>query len=347
MIEIATPYSEFMGAYALRTILCLLVAALITNSCTAGLLQRATSPVEEGIYAIALSPDGSSLAVSDNLGLHLYQTDTFQEVWFSSSDSPAWRLAFSPDGTKLASIASEKAILWDAWSGKRLRTLTWDAQPVDLRFSPDGSMLALADNSHVVTVWDAEMDEVISTTHMKVEGFRSGLVEVWSIAWSPNDTTLAAVLVWPNSGMTVWNAETGERLRVSQGHTCADSLVFSPSGAMLVSSWGGEVAVWDVQTAEQLYTLESVPHASSLAWSPDGTMLVLGISDGTVSWRDAETGEQLSTFTVLTSPMLSDGLALLPDGTTAISASRNEIVVWDIRTGERLRTLGDEDQALE
>jgi WD40 repeat protein len=338
----ATLFRTSQQVPKLRIVLCLLVAAFISCSCTAGLLPEATSTVEEAIYAAALSPDGSNLAVSDDRGLHLYRIDTFQEVWSSPSDNPAWRLAFSPDGTRLASIASGKATLWDAQSGKRLRTLTWDAQPVDLEFSPDGSMLALADGSYVVTVWDAEMDEVISTTHMEVEGFRSGPVDVWSVAWSPNDTTLAAVLVGPpgdNNGMAVWDAETGERLRVSQGYTCVDSLVFSPNGTMVASRLVGEVAVWDVQKGEQLHILESAPPVSSLVWLRNGDVLVLGTSSGIASMWDAKTGERQRTFKVLADAILLDGLALLPDGTTIVSASKHEIVVWDIRTGERLRTL--------
>jgi len=69
-------------------------------------------------------------------------------------------LAFSPDGTMLASAGgAERAIvLWDVESGERLRSLPHGDQIMAIAFSPDGRLLAAGGVDGRVTLWGIPAD---------------------------------------------------------------------------------------------------------------------------------------------------------------------------------------------
>ena len=78
--------------------------------------------VEEVTY----SPDGSLLAVGSNIGIWLYDTETFQELALLAGQMD-WihSLAFSPDGTILAGGSYDSTVrLWSVATGNLKATLT-------------------------------------------------------------------------------------------------------------------------------------------------------------------------------------------------------------------------------
>ena len=122
------------------------------------------------IVSLALSPDGTKLAVGGQQRVQLRDLRTGQLLWDRkvgrwlnvvtalafSPDGPVRGVAFSPDGTRLATASVDKtARVWDAASGAQLLQLTHGGPVRGVAFSPDGTRLATASGDKTARVWDA------------------------------------------------------------------------------------------------------------------------------------------------------------------------------------------------
>ncbi len=159
---------------------------------------------------------------------------------------------------------------------------------------------------------------------------------------------------WDNT-VRVWDAATGETLRVLKGHEDrVSSVAVTADGARIVSgSWDGTVRVWDAATGETLRVLKGHERAvTSVAVTADDARIVSGSEDKTVRVWDATTGETLRVLEGHESPVTS--IAVTTDGGRIVSGSGstrasgkadNTVRVWDAATGETLRVLeGHEDR---
>lgn len=114
------------------------------------------------------------------------------------------------------------------------------------------------------------------------------------------------------------------------------ALAFSPDGKQLASacsSFRGEeaITVWDVETGKVAKTLPGHRRATvnALAFSPAKPgLLVSGGTDDTVRLWDTSTGTNSATLKGLRGHVSS--LAFTPDGNTLVTASADEIALWDM-----------------
>ena len=146
--------------------------------------------------------------------------------------------------------------------------------------------------------------------------------------------------------LTVWDAETGQRLFAVKAHDGSVSAVaFSRDGSRLVTSRGayggpdpGEVKAWDPKTGEPLRTIDAGRGVARLALSPSGDRLYTGGFDEIAAW-DLTAGKKLRTFKE--HGKLVPALALSPDG-KQLAAGGPKVTVWDTSTGDRTASLKGE-----
>jgi WD40 repeat protein len=245
-----------------------------------GKLLRSFEGHKDAIYALALSPDGKTLATgSYDQKIKLWSLATGQEIKnLSGHNGCVYQLAFRPDGKILASASADRTVkLWNVASGERRETFSQSLKEVrTLAFSPDGKRL--------------------------YAGGADSRIRVWEISETAAETT--------NPLLQSKFAHEGAIL----------SLVFSRDGKTLISSAEDRtVKVWEPVQMKQLLMFELQPDwPPGLAFDDSGKVFV-GRLDGSITQYDLISGKALanaatSAGTIASKPSSERAANALPAG---------------------------------
>ncbi|MCK6625833.1 MAG: WD40 repeat domain-containing protein [Anaerolineae bacterium] len=223
-----------------------------------------------------------------------------------------------------------------------------------LAFSPDGITLLSGSATGVAQVWQISGCGGLAKECATLLDTLPGEVEVDSVAFSPDGTTVAIAVsrvltpgVWDDT-VRVWRRADGVLLHRLEGPRVAviscglfrNSVVFSPDGSLLASgSYDHAARLWRASDGTLLHSFEG--HAGavlSLAFSPDGAVLATASDDGTVKLWKVSTGELWQTFPGYLGAATS--VAFSPDGTFVASGEATGMVrLWQVTDGKMLHTF--------
>jgi WD40 repeat protein len=151
------------------------------------------------------------------------------------------------------------------------------------------------------------------------------------------------VLVYDHAAMTLWDVQTGERLRDYAGSF--QSAALSPDGQLIVttSDQAKTALVWDVATGDILRTLEAHRKPLNKAiFSPDGRTIVTISQDKTAITWDASTGRRRNSITGHEGSI--NQVVFSPNSELLLTASEDKNArLWSARTGRTLFNLKGHD----
>jgi WD40 repeat protein len=310
-----------------------------------------------GVYCVAFSPDGSSLAsgnVDGTVKLWDIATRT-RTATLTHSDTdlynpPAtvggtkswsiYSVAFSPDSSILASGNGDGTIgLWDVATQQGTATLPdintehWNSFASSVAFSPNGSILAASYDAPAVTLWNVAARSQLTTLAADTGWW------VYALAFSPDGSTLAtgngdndANAGRSDGVVQLWDvASRTKTATLTSTNSGPGSLAFSPDGAMLADVNGdGTITLWRVAARTSAATLTAASYgAKCVAFSPDGLTLASGNDDGTITLWDAAARTRAATLQT-GSHAVVHSVAFSPDGTT-LACGGTRLMVWKIR----------------
>jgi hypothetical protein len=251
------------------------------------------------VSALALSPDGSSLAVAlstpgsaGQLQIHKIGANSITptpDKILSGHKDAILAVAYSPNGKTVASAGYDRLIkLWDVSTGKEFLTLKDHSDAIyGLAFSPDGSLLASGAADRAVKVWDAATGKRLLTLAESTDW-------VYAVAWSPNGRHLAAAGV--DKSIRVWEVtrHAGKIVRSVFGHEGpVTRLIYSPDGATIFSLGEDRVVKsWNSATMLEKHVYDRQSDAVlAMALRADQKQVAVGRYDGALRLLDATTGK--------------------------------------------------------
>jgi WD40 repeat protein len=266
-------------------------------------------------------------------------------------------LAFAPDGRRLASSSwDNKVAIWQMDGVEPKEIARIDGSPSGIAFTADGTGLATGSPASKVVIWD------ISTDKPKVRCNLSGhKYRPFALRIAPGGKMLASgslepvLRLWKFEGNEpeIWAALANEEAP-SLG---ISSLSFSGKGKLLAagSSVGKQtLRIWDVSgnvvdertlPATQARTVEFSPAAPILAFAGEDAVIHLW----SVAGAQPKELRTLKGHKAATKPPAIKALAFTPSGAVlASSGADRRLMLWDAKTGEKLRDwqLLDEVRAL-
>jgi WD40 repeat protein/membrane-bound lytic murein transglycosylase len=246
---------------------------------------RAIEREGERVHGLAVSPDGSRIAVIDSGGtVELREAASGRVERRIPPRAGAWAAdaAFSPDGRRLAIARSDgTAAVIDVATGVERLALAGHGDAVAavaVAAGPDGSRIATAGPDRIVRLWDADSGRALAA-------FRGHGGNVRALAFGPGARWV--VSAGEDGTARVWETSTvtSRRVVTLRGHSAGVTAVaFAADGATLATAGADRtVCLWDVEAGVQRLRLEG--HSDgvfSVAISPDGRRLASASLDRTV-----------------------------------------------------------------
>ncbi len=239
-------------------------------------------------------------------------------------------LQFSSDSRFLASADGLTARMWDLRSGRlaappfKVREET--PRKILVELSPDGQWLAAASTySTYAQIWNAHTG-IPRTGRLSTRGL------VCSLHFSPDNRHLATGSF--NGEARVWDAETGQCLKVFTHTNDLCSARFSPDGTKIVTASRDKTArIWDVSTGRQTRLLEHQDGVWFAQFSRDGNSIVTTSGDNAARVWDARTGRPRTPPIAHKAEVLRAEFS--PDSQRIVTTSSDTTArIWSAETGQ-------------
>ena len=315
-----------------------LLSDLLRAPAVTGVMQG-----ESEMLAIAVSPDGRTLAVGDSeAGLLFFDARTYERI---GEPLPVRggveSVAYSPDGHTVAfGGADERIRLIDARTRKQLAVArvsgAWFLPR--MAFTKDGSQLVVVvkgGSGDSISVRDAASLEATGPP-IEPKGFAGTYVgngyQPPGFALTPDGRS--AVIASDEDELVWWDIRSRTPTRRLKIGTGQHALALSPDGRTAAVGIDRGLQLVDTRSGAVLTAARAHGGAPSwLLFSPDGETVVSTSLDGTVALWDAESATLRETLRghsrAVQQPVFS------PDGETLFTASHDETAIaWDIG-GER------------
>jgi WD40 repeat protein len=313
---------------------------------------------------VAFSPDGQTLAFSDDFDVFLWDWRNDREMpRFAGHNREVTALCFAPDGSTLCSASRDGTIrVWDAKACKELGVLRGHTTGVKaLSLSPAGRTLASGGMDGCVRLWELQTrKEIKQLVHTKVSymvimndgkwvvpsdtgipGTGSG--EVWCLAFSPDGKSLVSAdrgMAGTGGKVRLWDWQAGKEIHCLAGQEGAHCLAFTRNGKALTVGFHGRVSTYAMNSGKDLGKTFAAHHADvdSLAYLRDGSLFTVGRVDGLMPhvarlWNPS-TAEKLRELAV--GNCYTSTMAVSADSRLVAVACETRIHVWETSTWEKI-----------
>jgi WD40 repeat protein len=308
-------------------------------------LVRTLKGHTKNVTCIDMTPDGK-LAISGS-------RDRTLRVW-NLQDGECLRtleghtdevtsVSITPDGKLAISGGDDNALrVWDLELWECVRTLRGHNHHLRANgvcVTSDGRMAVSLSNDGIFRVWDLERYtcRAFNTNDDSAYSryFAKGLVT--RVCITPDGRI--ALSKSTGGALSMWNLETGKRLKMLIGHTSPVTCVYvTPGGRIAISgSDDNTLRLWDLERGKCLRILEGhTGRITSVSLTPDCRLVFSGSDDGNLRIWDLTSGIHR---TIAKNHGSINILCVTPDGRLAVSGTDNGMLqVWNLENGDSHRS---------
>jgi len=300
--------------------------------------RMASLPCDDAVHAVTFSPDGESLATATDAGVAVWDVATHESRATIELEDGASCLAWAP-GRIAAGSHDGRIYVIDPENGDVLQELAGHDDPVTgVVFAP-GDRIVSSSFDKTVRVWDPESGRAVTVLQGHDEA-------VLALDCDRRGQRIVSASI--DGTLRLWALDGGGAVLTLRGdEDFLSAVAFLPgTGTVAASSAGhGEIRVWDAATGREVrYIAERGGGLSSVTASRDGKWILAGGAEDAVGRiHDAASGELVHELRGHTASITC--VALSPDGARAATGSAdNAVRLWDVATGEPLRTLAADDR---
>ncbi|KAG1849913.1 WD40-repeat-containing domain protein [Suillus subalutaceus] len=247
-----------------------------------------------GIYALALSPNGKTIACGREDGTVQRWTtngEMIECVW-TGNGKKVWSLSWSPNGKQIASGSEDGTILIrKAKSGKIKVGPIETKQDIvrSLAYAPSGKRIASGGGDKTVCIWNKKTGELVVGPIEDQLGF-----PVTSLVWSSNSKKLYSA---SDKLARVFQSKSGAVLHRFQHDHALYAIALSPTQNVLACvGTNGIAQLWDTKSHQPLGPPlpENRTNLFCVSFSRDGKYLVYGGDYGKLTlWTVKDIAPQL------------------------------------------------------
>ena len=291
------------------------------------------------IMDVALTTDGRfAVVISQDWFIHKIDLQTGEQLAteFERHNGTVFGLDISPDGERLLS-SSSKIIEYNLETGEVLNRFYFDAYAI--AYLPDGRSALIGSRDQTLRLLEFESGAEIGRLPT-ARGLIGGA------AYHPDGRSLVRT---EDKYLSMRDTETGEEIWNAVNEYWYFDTIFSPDGTqVLAGGWIAFAGLYDAASGELLTRLESdgifvgdmIGAVDAVAFHPSGKFVLTGAQgekDYLIYW-DLESGKPVWIFDPTEGEVM--GVAISPDGRTALSGEVGGLVEWwDLETGQLIRGL--------
>lgn len=255
---------------------------------------------------------------------------------------------FSPNGKQIVttSYTDFTAKVWDVKTGKLIHSLEGNTNAISsAKYSFNGKQILTTSYDGVPKLWDAESGSLLKD--IKYDSMR-----FYSAYFVPLKDDIIA-LKSSDDKIVFLRMSTGNKLigieEVHNNNSFYDMSLDS-SGTRLVTTSDENIdnaKIWDVETGKLLINLKG--HSKgvvSAVFSPNGKLVLTISRDSTVKLWDTEIGAIKANFQFANTPITTATFSRKGDKVIGSSYRDGTILIWDTKSGKKLRTITGHSQGI-
>lgn len=249
----------------------------------------------ERILGMALSPDGTTLAVASGAPARqgevrlIHPTDGAEVQWIGSFSGVSYDVAFSPDGSKLAIACEDRTIrIVEAATGTEIRTIENHSDWVTVvAWNPEGTLVVSGSRDKTAKVFEVE------TGKLRISYSGHGN-PVFGVAFHPDGKQILSA--GGDNKIHIWNLEDGKKTAEVAGYSGNVYQVLLADGNIYSTSADKTARQHQLDNREQKHVFgDHSDWVFALALDSNNQRLATGCYDGQIRiWNLADGSATLS-----------------------------------------------------
>lgn len=318
--------------------LCSLIAGSVPFACAMDKNEKDKSSDEKAVVVSQKSDIISTLDVVTDINdiQNIIRAYLNEWILYKSFVLRNWvdSVLITPDDKNIVMCCAGDIIKYDLNTGNLL-PLNSHRSLSAVAITPDGKKIVCGYKDETIAIWDFESSECLNM-------FNAHKKNIDLMALTSDGQKIISYGHGPD-GIKIWELNSGKLLKEDNSYFVS-SIAVIPDNKNIVTGGMGGIRIFDFELGWSLRNF--LLHKGGIdlvAITPNGKKIVAVGHDKTISILDFESGEELQILKGHKNLITS--IIITPDGKNIISASDNQINIWDVESGNLLQTINDDMNA--